>query len=191
MNWYPPPGLPPINSLPNLQLPLMSSNEINPEKNIISGNNCIFVWNIPSYTTYDDLYKFFSQYGSVSKIETYNIYKHYCHIYMKSAADASKIVTIKYFNFLNCQIGVEFRKHKNIPMNEWQILCARLIKEVTALPDDIKYDVGNITIVKEITDNFRKKDINTCYNLFRELINDYNLIIKAVVNTPSIIKNVA
>ena len=42
-------------------------------------------------------------------------------------------------------------------------------------------------IAKEITEIFRKKDIETCYTSFRELVEDNNKIIKAVNNTLSVI----
>jgi hypothetical protein len=72
----------------------------------------------------------------------------------------------------------------------WESFCVKLIKAIKSIPDENKYGVSDILIAKEITDIFRKKDIETNYTLFHDLVrkvNDHSKIINAVANTPSII----
>jgi hypothetical protein len=99
---------------------------------------------------------------------------------------------MKNFDFLGVTIIVEFAiKKKSKNSNKftlvWQSLCVKLIKAIKSIPDENKYGIGDMQIAKEITDIFRGKDIETCYTLFRELVEDNNKIIKAVTNTLSVI----
>jgi RNA recognition motif-containing protein len=184
-SWYPPPGLPSLNEP---LIPLTIINDINEVE--FEDNNCIFVTRLPPHTAHENINNFFSKYGSIHKIDSWNIHKHYCHVYMKSVADANKIVNMKNFDFLGVTITVEFaiKKKSNKLTFVWQSYCAKLIKAIKNIPDENKYSIGDMQIAKEITDIFREKDIETCYTSFRELIEDNNKIIKAVVNTPSIIR---
>jgi RNA recognition motif-containing protein len=189
-SWYPPPGLPPISSLPSLNEPLIPLTIINEVE--FEDNNCIFVTRLPPFTTRENIIDFFSKYGSIHKIDSWNIHKHYCHIYMKSVADANKIVNMTNFDFLGVTITVEFAIKKKLKNSNkftliWQSLCVKLIKAIKSIPDENKYGIGDMQIAKEITDIFRNKDIETCYTLFRELVEDNNKIIKAVTNTLSVI----
>ena len=189
-SWYPPPGLPPISSLPSLNEPLIPLTIINEVE--FEDNNCIFVTRLPPFTTRENIIDFFSKYGSIHKIDSWNIHKHYCHIYMKSVADANKIVNMTNFDFLGVTITVEFAIKKKLKNSNkftliWQSLCVKLIKAIKSIPDENKYGIGDMQIAKEITDIFRNKDIETCYTLFRELVEDNNKIIKIITNTPSII----
>jgi RNA recognition motif-containing protein len=191
--WYPPPGLPPINSLPLLNKPLIPLTIIDDVNEVeFENNNCIFVTRLPSYTTRENIIDFFSKYGSIHKIDFWNIDKHYCHVYMKSVADANKIVNMKNFDFLGVTITVEFAIQKESKNSKkfklvWESFCVKLIKAIKSIPDENKYGVSYILIAKEITDIFREKDIETGYTLFRELVNDHRKIINAVANAPSII----
>ena len=187
---YPPPGLPPINSLDSLNephIPLTIINEVE-----LEDNNCIFVTRLPLNSTHENINEFFSKYCSIHKIDSWNIHKHYCHVYMKSVADANKIVNMKNFDFLGVTIKVEFAIKKKSKISNkltlvWQSLCVKLIKAIKSIPDENKYGIGDMQIAKEITDIFRDKDIETCYTLLRELVEDNNKIIKAVTNTLSVI----
>ena len=181
-SWYPPPGLPPLNEP---LIPLTIINDINEVE--LEDNNCIFVTRLPLHTTSEDINNFFSKYGPIHKIDSWNIHKHFCHVVMKSVADANKIVNMKNFEFLGVTITVQFASKKAIV---WQSLCVKLIKAIKNIPDENKYGVSDILIAKEITDIFREKDIETRYTLFHDLVrrvNDHNKIIKAIANTPSVI----
>jgi RNA recognition motif-containing protein len=190
LSWYPPPGLPPLNKP---LIPLTIINDINEVE--LEDNNCIFVTRLPLCSTHENINEFFSKYGPIHKIDSWNIHKHYCHIYMKSVADANKIINMKNFDFLGVTITVEFAiqkasKNSNKLTLVWQSLCVKLIKAIKNIPDENKYGVSDILIAKEITDIFREKDIETCYTLFHDLVrrvNDHNKIIKAIANIPSVI----
>ena len=185
-SWYPPPGLPSLNEI----IPLTIINDINEVE--LENNNCIFVTRLPPYTTRENIIDFFSKYGSIHKIDSWNIHKHYCHIYMKSVTDANKIVNMKNFDFLGVPITVEFAikkesKNSNKFILVWQSYCVKLIKAIKNIPAENKYSISDMLIAKEITDIFREKDIETCYTSFRELVEDNSKIIKAIANTPSVI----
>jgi len=203
-SWYPPPGLYPTSSLASLNevIPLTIINDVTDvEYNIdinYEENKCIFVNKLPLHTTSDDINNFFSQFGSVMNVDYRNV-KNFCHVYMKSIADANKIVNMKNFNFLGASITVEFstKLYKNGYKNKkktrhliWQSFCFKLIKAIKCIPDEYKYGIDDMQIAKEITDVFRKENIDTCYTLFHDLIrkvNDHSKIIKAIANTPSVI----
>lgn len=196
---YSPPGLPPIRIIPTLNevIPLTIVNDINEVE--LEDNNCIFVTRLPLHTTHENINEFFSKYGPIHKIDSWNIHKHYCHVYMKSVVDANKIINMKNFDFLGVTITVEFaiklfRKgyiNKNkLRSSIWQSFCVKLIKAIKSIPDENKYGISDMLIAKEITDIFREKDIETCYTLFHDLVrkvNDHSKIIKAIANTPSVI----
>ena len=183
-SWVPLQGLPSLNE-PLIPLTIIDNiNEVE-----LEDNNCIFVTKLPPYTTRENIIDFFSKYGSIHKIDSWNIHKHFCHVYMKSVADANKIVNMKNFDFLGTSITVEFaiKKKSNKLTFVWQSYCAKLIKAIKNIPDENKYGISDMLIAKEITEIFRKKDIKTCYTSFRELVEDNNKIIKAVNNTLSVI----
>jgi RNA recognition motif-containing protein len=195
-SWYPPPGLPSLNET---LIPLTIIDEVEDDINInYEENKCIFVNKLPLYTTSEDIYNFFSKYGFIRKVDYWNI-KNFCHVYMKSVADANKIVNMKNFDFLGVTITVEFSKKlfrngyinkKKMRRSIWESFCVKLIKAIKSIPDENKYGVSDMLIAKEITDIFREKDIETNYTLFHDLIrkeNDHSKIINAVANTPSII----
>ena len=184
---YPPLGLPPISSLDSLNevIPLTIVNDV-------EDNNCIFVTRLPLHTTHENINEFFSKYGPIHKIDSWNIHKHFCHVYMKSVTDANNIVNMKNFNFLGVTISVEFAIKKVARKSNklkciWQSLCVKLIKVIKNIPNENKYDISDMLIAKEITDIFRVKDSETCYTSFRELVEDNNKIIKAIANIPSVI----
>ena len=192
---YPPPGLPPIRIIPSLNevIPLTIINDIN--ELVLEANNCIFVTRLPLHTTHENINDFFSKHGPIHKIDSWNIHKRYCHVYMKSVVDANKIINMKNFDFLGVTITVEFaikkvaRKSNKLTLI-WQSLCDKLIKAIKNIPDENKYGISDMLIAKEITDIFREKDIETCYTLFHDLVrkvNDHSKIIKAIANTPSVI----
>ena len=94
-SWVPLQGLPSLNE-PLIPLTIIDNiNEVE-----LEDNNCIFVTKLPPYTTRENIIDFFSKYGSIHKIDSWNIHKHFCHVYMKSVADANKIVNMKNFDFL-------------------------------------------------------------------------------------------